>query len=153
MHCLSLPFVYSQIWGHAAILINKSIWINLPSRVNEALYEFKIYYNYCIPWGHFLPGKILILVPHCSSVYLTFESCTKWCVAANWFIFWKASDMPSNQTNRSSDNSLINTFDGGGGLSLKSVSLMLAYARSPISSDILNGKVEKHSNRENIFLR
>ena len=115
IHCfLSLSFVCSQIWSQAAVLTNKSIWINLPSRVNEALYEFEIYYTVHVPWGYPFTGKILILVPHCSHVYLTFESCTKWCVATNWFIFWKALEMPHNQTSRSIENSFINFFVGKG---------------------------------------
>ena len=55
--CLSLSFVCSQIWSQAAVLTNKSIWINLPSRVNEALYEFEIYYTDHVPWGYPFTGK------------------------------------------------------------------------------------------------
>lgn len=132
--CLSLSFVCSQIWSQAAVLTNKSIWINLPSRVNEALYEFEIYYMGHVPWGYPFTGKILILVPHCSRVYLTFESHTKWCVATNWFIFWKVLEMPHNQTNQSTENSFISFFVGKGW----SLRYPLAYSRSPITNVVLS---------------
>lgn len=152
MHCcLSFFFVCSQIWGHAAILTNKSIWINLPSRVNEALYEFKIYCKDCIPWGYCFSGKILILGPHCSSVYPTFEFCTKWCMAANWFIFWGALEMPHKRTSRSLDSSLINTFVWGGWSSWSK--LWCFYCtRSPISNDILGGGLRNVKIRKIYFL-
>lgn len=133
--CLSLSFVCSQIWSQAAVLTNKSIWINLPSRVNEALYEFEIYYM----WATFpevIPslGKFWFFVPHCSRVYLTFESHTKWCVATNWFIFLKSLGMPHNQTNQSTENSFISFFVGKGW----SLRYPLAYSRSPITNVVLS---------------